>query len=198
MTVKLYFNPQSRALTTRWLLEELGIPYEIAPVDYGDGSMRSPEFLALNPMGKIPVIVDGETVVTESVAIAIYLADKFKSPNDLAPAIDAPDRGEYLRWMAFQSAGVEPAMTQKGAGFEMDRMQAGWGDYDLVVDVIKDRLARAEPYLLGDRFSAADVVFGGAVNFAVKFQIFPDAPDYAGYLDRLRSRPAYQRAMPSR
>lgn len=197
MALTLYFHPQSRAVMTRWLLEEIGVPYALEPVAFDDGSMRAPEFLALNPMGKIPVVTDGDVVITETMAIAIYLADKYKQPNDLAPAIDAPERGEYLRWIAFQGAGVEAAMTQKSAGVALNRMQAGWGDFDLVVDVLKSRLSQAGPYLLGERFSAADVVLGGALDFAVKFQIFPDAPDYAGYLDRLRSRPAYQRVMPS-
>jgi len=110
MSMKLYHNPQSRAAMMHWLLEEIGCPYELVPVQYDDGSMRAEPFLALNPMGKIPVLVDGDTVVTETVAIALYLADKFKSPNDLAPAISDATRGEYLRWIAFQSGAVEPAM----------------------------------------------------------------------------------------
>jgi glutathione S-transferase len=105
MTVISIYNPQSRAVMTLWLLEELGVSYDLKPVAYEDGSMRtSGSFLALNPMGKIPAIVDGETVVTETVAIAMYLADKYKANADLAPAIDDPRRGEYLRWIVFQAA----------------------------------------------------------------------------------------------
>lgn len=193
MAITLYHNPQSRARTIHWLLEEIGVPYELAPVDYEDGSMRTPEFLALNPMGKIPVIVDDGVVVTEGVAVALYLCDKYKSPNDLAPAIDDPQRGEYLRWLVFY-ANVEAAITQKFAGFEMPRRTAGWGSYDLVLDVLKDRFAQADPWLLGDRFTAADVVLGGGVEYAMMFDIFPKLPEFTSYTERLAARPARQRA----
>jgi glutathione S-transferase len=193
MPITLYYNPQSRARGTRWLLEEIGAPYELAPVSFEDGSMRTPEFLALNPMGKVPVIVDDGVVVSESVAVAIYLADKHKSPNDLAPAIGDPLRGEYLRSIVFY-ANVEAAITQKFAGFEMGRVQAGWGSYELVVDVLKDRAAEASPWLLGERFTAADVVLGGGINYAMMFGAFPKLPEFMSYTERLTSRPAFQRA----
>jgi len=162
-------------------------------VQYDDGSMRADSFLALNPMGKIPVLVDGDTVVTETVAIAIYLADKFKSPNDLAPAISDPQRGDYLRWIAFQSGAVEPAMMQAGGNFEVKREQAGWGSVDLVVDVLEQRISKASPWILGDTFTAADVVLGGALSWAVGWKLFEARPGFAAYLERLAERPAYQR-----
>ena len=196
MAITLYYNPQSRASVTRWMLEEIGIAYDLAPVAYDDGSMRSPEFLAINPMGKIPAIVDDGVVVTESVAIALYLADKYKTPNDLAPALDDPQRGEYLRWMVF-NANIEAAMTQKFAGFEMNPRSAGWGSYDLVVDVLKARFAKADPWLLGERFSALDVTLGGGVNYAVMFDAFPKDPEFTGYLERLNARPALARSQAS-
>jgi len=196
MSITLYYNPQSRAGGTRWLLEEIGVPYELAPVDYEDGSMRTPEFLAINPMGKIPAIVDDGIAVAESVAIAIYLADKYKTPNDLAPAIDDPLRGEYLRWTVFY-ANLEAAVTQKFAGFEMPRRQAGWGSVELVTDVLKERFAKADPWLLGERFTAADVVLGGGVNTMIGFGVLPSTPEFARYVERLTARPAYQRAMPA-
>lgn len=195
MALKLYYNPHSRAAMTRYLLEELEIPYELAPVAYDDGSMRTPEFLALNPMGKIPVLDDDGVIITETTAIAIYLADKYKAPNDLAPGINEPERGEYLRWLAFVPGAIEPAMAQKSVGFEINRMQAGWGEFDLVVDVLKDRLARANPYLLGERFTAADAVLGGALNFAMMFEIFPKAAELTAYVERITSRPAFARAI---
>jgi glutathione S-transferase len=194
MSLTLYYNPQSRASTMRWLLEEIGAPYELAPVAYEDGSMRTPEFLALNPMGKIPVIVDDGVVVTETVAIAIYLCDKYKSPNDLAPAIDDPLRGPYLRWMVYYSAGVEPAITQKFAGFEMPRRTAGWGSYDLVVDVLRDLLGKADPWILGERFTAVDVVLGGGVNYGMTFDAFPKISEFTAYCERLMARPAVARS----
>ncbi|MCG8441563.1 MAG: glutathione S-transferase [Caulobacterales bacterium] len=195
MAITLYYNPMSRARITRWLLEELGVPYELKIVGYEDGSMRDPAFLALNPMGKIPTLVDGDVVVTETAAIAIYLADKYKSPNDLAPALDDPQRADYLRWLIFQAACVEPAMAQKGAGFEMPRQQAGWGSFDLVVDVLKQRLAKADPFLLGERFTAADVILGSTVGYAMMFDLFPKEPEFTAYSERLTARPAYARAM---
>jgi glutathione S-transferase len=194
MAITLYYNPQSRARTTRWLLEEIGVPYALAPVAYDDGSMRTPEFLAISPMGKIPAIVDDGVAVTEGVAIAIHLADKYKSPNDLAPGIADPLRGEYLRWIVFY-ANVEAAMTQKFMGFEMKRQQAGWGSYDLVVEVLRDRVGKADPWLLGDRFTAADVILGGGLNFAMAFDAFPKLPEFVVYCDRLTERPAYKRSL---
>ncbi|MCP5467495.1 MAG: glutathione S-transferase [Sinobacteraceae bacterium] len=193
MPVTLYYNPQSRAQLARWLLEELGIPYTIAPVEYDDGSMRTPEFLAISPLGKIPAIVDDGKSVSEQVAVALYLADRYKSPNDLAPAIDHSQRGDYLRWMVF-TANVEAAMTQKFADFQMNPRQAGWGSYDLVVDVLKKRIAQADPWLLGARFTAVDVVLGGGLNYAVKFGDFPALPEFTPYLERLTTRPAFARA----
>lgn len=194
MSVKLYHNLQSRAVMMHWLLEEIGCPYELVPVQYDDGSMRSEAFLKLNPMGKIPVLVDGDTVVTETVAIALYLADKFKTQNDLAPAINDATRGEYLRWIAFQSGAVEPAMMQAGAKFEAKRETAGWGSAELVVDVLEQRISKASPWLLGDKFSAADVVLGGSLSWAVGWKLFPARPGFADYLERLTNRPAYKRA----
>lgn len=193
MSVTLYYNPQSRAQLARWLLEELEVPHTIAAVGYEDGSMRTPEFLAISPLGKIPAIVDGVETVSEQVAVALYLADKYKTPHDLAPAIGDPQRGEYLRWMVF-CANVEAAMTQKFAGFEMNPRQAGWGSYDLVVDVLRNRIARADPWLLGARFTAVDVVLGGGLNYAVKFGAFPALPEFTAYLERLTARPAFERA----
>ena len=195
MSLTLYYNPNSRARMIRFLLEEIGCPYELKLMDYEDGSMRSPEFLKLNPMGKIPVVTDGDVVVTDTVAIAIYLADKYKSRNDLAPAIDDPKRGEYLRWMIFQSSGIEPAMTQKGAEFEMSRVSAGWGSYDLVVDTLKQRLANAKPFLFGDQITAADVILGSMLQFAMSFDMFPKEPEFEAYTNQLQARPAFQRVV---
>lgn len=193
MSLEFYHNPQSRAAMTHWLLEEIGCDYTIRPVAYEDGSMRTPEFLAINPMGKIPAIKDGETIVTETTAIAIYLADKYKTPNDLAPGIDDPRRGEYLRWVAYQSACIDPAMMQAGLKFETSRQQAAWGNVELVMDVLDARLAKADPYLFGDFFTAADVLIGGALGWAVQFGMFEMRPGFENYLKAVQSRPAFQK-----
>lgn len=193
MSIQLYYNPQSRAQITRWLLEEIGAPYTLVPVGYEDGSMRTPEFLAISPLGKIPALLDDGQSVSEQIAIAIHLADKYKAPNDLAPAANDPQRGDYLRWIAF-NANVESAMMQKFAGFEMNPRSAGWGSVQQVVDVLQARLGRAEPWLLGSRFTAADVVLGGGLNYAVTFGAFPAHPEFTSYLKRLAERPAYIKA----
>ncbi|WP_420431379.1 glutathione S-transferase family protein [Hyphobacterium sp.] len=193
MSLEFYHNPQSRAALTHWLLEEIGCDYEIKSVAYEDGSMRTPEFLAINPMGKIPAIRDGETIVTETTAIAIYLADKCKTPNNLAPDIDDPRRGEYLRWVAYQSAVIDPAMMQASTKVEIARQSAGWGDVDLVMTVLEDRLSRANPYLLGDWFTAADVLIGGALGWATQFGMFEMRAGFENYLKAVQSRPAFKK-----
>lgn len=198
MTLKLYSNPQSRATITRWLLEELQQDYELITMAYDDGSMRSDAFLALNPMGKIPVVVDDGTVITDTVAIAIYLCDKYKHPVDLAPAVDDPQRAEYLRWIVFQASSIEPAMMQKGTGFETRREQAGWGTAELVIDTLENRVAKAEPFLLGERLTGADIILGASIAWALQFGLFPKSPVLAAYTERLTSRPAFARAMAPR
>ncbi len=195
MTVQLFHNPQSRATMMHWLLEELQIDYELVHVDYEDGSMRTPEFLEVSPLGKIPAIRDGAVTVSDTVAITLYLADKYKTPNDLAPGVDDPRRGEFLRWLVFQASSVEPAMMQAGAKFETKRQQAGWGDVDTVVDALETRLAKADPWLLGDWFTAADLVLGGAVNWALGWNLFPKKPALQAYAERIAERPAYKTVM---
>ncbi len=195
MTVQLFHNPQSRAVMMHWLLEELGIDYELVPVAYDDGSMRTPEFLEVSPLGKIPALRDGEVTVSDTIAITLYLADKYKSPNDLAPAIDDPRRGEFLRWLVFQASSIEPAMMQAGAQFETKRQSAGWGDVDTVVEALEARLSNADPWLLGDWFTAADLVVGGAVSWAMGWNLFPKKPAFEAYVERIKARPAYQKVM---
>ena len=192
--ITLYHNPQSRAAVAHWMLEELGIPYTLHRVNYDDGSMRTPEFLELNPMGKIPVLTDGSQVLTEIIAIGIYLADRYKTPKDLAPAIDDPMRGDYLRWIAFYAC-VEAAMTQASGQFEVPRAQAAWGSHELVVSVLDQRVAKAAPWLLGERFTMADVVLGSGVCWGLRFQAFDPKPALVSYAERLGARPAFQTVM---
>ena len=195
MTVKLFHNPQSRATLTHWLLEELGVDYELVRVDYEDGSMRTAEFLKASPLGKIPALIDGEASVSDTPAIAIYLADKYKSPVDMAPAIDDPRRGEYLRWLIFQATAIDPAMLQAGLKFETKRQQAGWGDVPSVIDALKIRLAEADPFLFGDWFTAADLLVGGALMWATRFELFESNPVFDRYIDAVTSRPAFARTV---
>lgn len=195
MSVKLYHNPQSRATMTHWLLEELGVDYVLETVEYEDGSMRTPEFLKASPLGKIPAIVDGEVSVSDTPAIAIYLADKYKSPVDMAPGIDDPRRGEYLRWLIFQGTAIDPAMLQAGMKFETKRRQAGWGDVEAVVDALETRLADAKPYLFGDWFTAADLLVGGSLMWATRFELFEARPAMTRYIEAVTNRPAFARTM---
>lgn len=185
--IKLYYNPQSRAVMTRCLLEELRVPYEIEILNYEDGSMRSPEFLKINPMGKVPAIRDGETVVTESAAIILYLADKYKTHNDLAPDIDHKDRGEYLRWIVFCSSCIDPAMAQVGLKFEGKRQSLGWGTPELVFSTVESRLEKAAPYLFGSQLTAADIFLGMSMGWAMQFGLAPKAPATSRYVEHIQN-----------
>lgn len=194
MTIELFHNPQSRATMMHWLLEELGVEYELVPVAYEDGSMRTPEFLEISPLGKIPAIRDGEITVSDTPAITIYLADKYKTV-DMAPAIDDPRRGEYLRWLTFQATAIDPAMVQAGNKLEVPRRQASWGSVDDVIDVLEKRLSRAEPYLFGDWFTAADLLVGVALGWATTFGLFETRENIARYIEACTNRPAFMKTI---
>ena len=189
----LYHHPQSRSSSVRVLLEELGVPYAIAPVDIRAGEQRRPEFLALNPMGKLPTLVHQGVVVTEQVAIFLYLADRFHQAG-LAPAISDPLRGPYLRWMAFYAASFEPAVIDRA--LKRDAGESGmsaYGDFERVMAVVGDQLAQG-PHLLGERYTAADVLWAGALRWTTGFGIVPKTDAIAAYLDRITARPAFARA----
>lgn len=194
MTIELFHNPHSRAAMTHWLLEELGVDYELVHVDYEDGSMRTPDFLEVSPMGKIPAIRDGEVTVSDTPAIAIYLADKYKTV-DMAPGIDDPRRGEYLRWLIFQSTAVDPAMLQAGTKFETTRRQAPWGDVETVLNAAEARLERASPFLFGDWFTAADVLLGGMLGWGLSFNLIQPGQASLRYIEAATSRPAFARTI---
>lgn len=192
MPVTLYHHPFSRAANVVWMLEELGIDHELRFVDIRKGEQKSPEILALNPMGKLPIVTDGDVVVTESAAIALYLADRYSLGN-LAPALDDPARGAYLRWSLFAPSVIEPATMAKSAGWQVQASQAGWGVHESMVAATHHAIA-GRNYVLGDRFSMADVVFGGTVRFMLRFKMFEPTPTLTAYSDRLGARPALQRA----
>lgn len=189
-----FHNPHSRASMTRALLEELGAEYEQCVIDFRRSEQLSPEYLSINPMGKVPAIRHDGVVVTETVAIFIYLADLFPGAG-LAPALDDPDRGPYLRWLVFYAACFEPAVGDRAMKREpAPRAQSPYADYDTVINALHGQLA-AGPWLLGQRFSAADVLWGNALRYVTGFKVVEATPAIAGYIERVMARPAEQRAL---
>jgi glutathione S-transferase len=189
-----YTNPQSRGRIVRWMLEEVGRPYRTELLDYMS-SMKAPAYLAINPMGKVPALRHGETVVTEAGAICAYLADAFPQAG-LAPPLGDPRRGPYFRWLFFTAGPMEAAVTNKSLNVVVppERKPAvGYGSFEEVFDTAETAL-RDGPYLLGDRFSAADVYFGSALGFFLQFGSIEPRPAFTGYLERITGRPAAVRA----
>jgi glutathione S-transferase len=192
MALTLHYHPYSRAAGTLWALEEVGVPCELKIVDILKGAQKQPEFVAINPMGKLPTLVDGNVVVTESAAIALYLADRYAAGR-LAPALDDPRRGTYLRWSFFAPSVIEPAVMAKSSGWEVKEVAAGWGNHASMLATAQTAIAKG-PFLLGEDFSMADVVFGGLLRFLMAFKQIEATPAFTAYVERLDARPAYQRA----
>ncbi len=189
----LYHAAPSRSSIVRWLLEEIGEPYEIRLLRLSAGEHKRPEYLALNPMGKVPTLVHDGVVITETAAICCYLADAFPKAG-LSVPIGDPRRGPYLKWLFFGPSCVEPAMIDRM--FERPDAPsgpAGWGGYDIVLDVLSQGV-QPGPYLLGEQFTAADVVIGAGLRWGMAFKGLPERPEYVAYANRLSERPALQRA----
>ena len=192
MALVVYHHPFSRAANVVWMLEEVGVEHELRWIDIMKGEQKSPQMLALNPMGKLPVLTDGDAVVTESAAIGIYLADRYAAGR-LAPGLDDPARATYLRWSFFAPSVVEPGIMAKVAGWAYRASQAGWGEYDAMVQAMESAVSKGE-YLLGDRFSMADVIFGGLVRYMFMVKTLEPKPALVSYVERLAARPALKRA----
>lgn len=190
--MKLYWCPHTRSFTALWLLEEAGIAYERELVDIRTGAQDVAEYRAINPMGKVPSLVDDGMAISEQGAICAWVADRFPEAG-LAPAIDDPSRGPYLKWLFFAGNCIEPAYMQKVLGFETQKSQAGWGSYELVVDVLEGAL-KDGPWILGERFSAADVMIGSGVHFGLAFGLLDARPALNAYRDRCVARPGFIRA----
>ena len=187
--MKLFWAPQTRST----MLEESGVDYEMELVDIRAADRQdSREFLAASPMGKVPAIVDGNTAMSESAAICIYLADRYGKGN-LAPAVDDALRGKFLYWTLYTPAVIEPAMSERFNQTEPNRGRSGWGDFDLMIQTFDEGLADRE-WILGDRFSAADVMLGSSAVFLRMFDMLPDTKNIGHYADRCLARPAYQKA----
>lgn len=193
MAVKLYWAPRTRAFRILWLLEETEAPYELARVDISAGAPAGSALRAVNPMGKVPALEDGETKVAESGAIALYLAERFPEAG-LAPAVGDPLRGAYLHWMMFTATCLEPAMLQKMTALQLPEVSAGWGSFQRVMDVLETRLSQS-PYVLGTRFSAVDVLLSTDIHFGIHLlKVFPALPAFTEYMARCQARPAFARA----
>jgi glutathione S-transferase len=187
-----YHSPQTRSTTAFALLEELGAPYDIVVLDMKKGEQREPAYLNVNPMGKVPAITHGDALITEQAAIAIYLADLFPEKK-LAPALTDPLRGPYLRWMLFYNSCFEPAVMDKAMKRDAGRQQSsGYGDYDSVMNTIIAQLKKG-PYILGDTFTAADIVWGSGLGWTSHFKLVPDDPAITDYAKRITSRPCFDR-----
>lgn len=193
MNLTFFHAPNSRAGAVRILLEELGAPYDLHVLNLKKNEQRAAAYLAVNPMGKVPAIVHDGALVTEQPAIFIYLADLFPEAG-LAPALGDPLRGPYLRWLAFYGSSFEPAINDLAMKREpAPPMMCPYGDYDTMLATLTRQL-RAGPYLLGERFSAADVLWGTALGWITMFKLVPELPEVMAYVDRVSSRPAARRA----
>lgn len=190
--ITLYHAARTRSLTALWMLEELGEPYLIKRLDLNAREHKKADYLAINPMGKVPAVVVDGVAVSERPAICLYLTDRFPSRR-LGPAIEDPRRALYLRWLFFAVGCIEPAFMDKAMQRDSPPAQAAWGSYTDVVRTLAEGLA-GRTWLLGDEFSAADVVVGSMVHWGIAFKLLEGEP-FVGYLTRLQARPALQRAL---
>jgi glutathione S-transferase len=191
--MKLYWSPRTRSFSALWLMEETGQPYERVLIDISKGAQKTPEYLAVNPMGKVPALQDGEVTLAEAAAICAYVAELYPQAK-LAPPVGDRLRAKYLYWLFFGPSCVEPAMVQVATKIEINTTAAGWGNAERVFDVL-DAALKQGPWILGENFSAADVVIGSGLNFAVRlFKMIPERPSFDRYIDACTARPAFQRA----
>lgn len=194
--IVFYTNPMSRGRIARWMLEEVGRPYRTVVLDYGT-TMKAPEYLAINPMGKVPAITHRGVTVTECAAVCTYLADAFPEAG-LAPALDDPARGTYLRWMFFGAGPLEAAVTARALNLlaPADKAaMAGYGSFEQVVDALESAVTGSGgPWLLGDRFSALDVYLGSQIGWGLQFKSLPERDAFKAYASRLSGREAAVRA----
>jgi glutathione S-transferase len=185
--MKLYFNRRSRAVISKWMLDECRAEYEIVPIDFEKREHKAPEFLKINPAGKLPALVDGDAKIFEGAAICLYLGDKFAAAN-LAPKIGAAERGRYLSLMVYSTSQLEPAMGDAMLGGQTSP-QRGWTDFETARSVIEGELGNG-PYLFGEWFTAADVMIGSMFIWRRMLGGQQDRPKLEAYVDRLLARPA--------
>ena len=196
--ITLFWCPQTRASRILWLLEEMNEPFEVRMIDIRNPEAKGdPDFVAASPMGKVPAIMDttpnGVVQMADSASIGLYLADRYPA-SGLAPAIDDPSRGQYLYWMTYTPGVIEPAMMERFNNWEVSPTTSGWGNFKQMVEVLEKGLEGGQ-WLLGEQFSAADVMVGSSVYFMQQFGILPDNPVLGAYAERCLARPAYKKAL---
>jgi glutathione S-transferase len=190
-----YTNPQSRGRIVHWMLEEIGVPYETVWLEYGPTGTRSAEYLAVNPMGKIPAIRHGGVVVTETAAICVYLADRF-AEKGLIPPQNNSARAAYFRWLFFAAGPLETAVLAKSLDWQIPEGKngfVGFGSYDATIDTLEKALSPG-PYICGEQFTAADVYVGAQIGWGLMFGTIEKRPVFEAYVARVNARPAAQRA----
>ena len=190
--IVFYTNPMSRGRTVRWMLEEVGEPYDTEVLEYAS-TMKAEPYLSINPMGKVPAIRHGDRIVTEVAAICCYLADAFPKAG-LAP--EPADRADYYRWIFFTSGPVEAAFSNRAAGWEPAperQVMFGYGNYDLTIDTLEKALTGRD-YIAAGRFTAADLFVGAMIGFMLQFKLIEQRPAFTDYVARITDRPAYRRA----
>jgi glutathione S-transferase len=190
----LYHAAPSRSSIVLWMLEELGQPYDIKLIKLSAVDNLKPDYLAINPMGKVPALKHGDTVITEAAAICTYLADEFPGAKLNIP-IGTPRRGVYLKWLFFGPSCIEPAVIDRAAPRkeEARRGMLGYGDFDTVMNVVAQAVAKG-PWLMGDQFTAADVIVGANIRWGMMFKMIPPRQEFIDYAARIAARPAAQRA----
>lgn len=191
--VIFFHSPHSRAAGVRALIEELNADHELRVLDLKAGEQRRPEYLRINPMGKVPALLHGDTLVTEQAAVYMYLAELYPEAG-LAPAVGDALRGPYLRWMVFYGSCCEPAIVDKALQREPGPPSTSpYGHYDTVIETLRQQLARG-PWLLGERLTAADFLWGAALQWTMMFKLVPELPEFKAYVERYAARPAVRRA----
>ena len=192
--MKLFYAPQTRSSRAIWMLEEAGVDYELELVDIrAEDRTDSEEFLRASPMGKVPALIDGDAAMAESAAICLYVADVY-APGRLAPAVDDASRGKFLYWLMYTPAVVEPAISEVFNKVEPNRLSSGWGDFPTMIETWESGLSDKD-WIVGDEFSAADVMLGSSAVFMRLFDMLPDSPTLNAYADRCLARPGYQKAL---
>lgn len=192
MAIILHHHPFTRAAGIVWALEEVGLTYELRFVDLTKGEQKRADFLAKNPMGKLPVLEDGDVVVSEVAAIGMYLADRY-AHGTLAPKLDTKQRARYLRACLVGPSVIEPAALAKAAKWEYRPSNAGFGTFESMMDTVHE-LIGAGPFVLGAEFSMADVLFGGTVRYMTRFKMMEATAPISSYLERINARPAFKRS----